>query len=230
MSAKPSPEKLQEMQLEVPWYVNDTLSPDARAEIEAAAKLDETLRRNLELAREDQEMTFGLGAACGAPSAHVLDRVLAATAATGRSKIHDAKASLMTRLGSLVASMAPRTLAMAGAAAAILVVVQAAAIGWMAIDRRDGQTIELASGGQERGDMALIIAVRFAEGSRFDDVAALLEARGLVVVDGPMAGRLFVVGLPKDSGPTSTPEDTVKYLLAATKLVQFASPLTPEEN
>jgi anti-sigma factor RsiW len=230
MSTKLSPDKLWELLLDVPWYVNGTLAPEERTALEEAAKSNEALRRNIELAREDQASAFELSATSGAPGTYVLDRVLAATAATGRARMHDAKASLAARFASFVASLAPRTLAIAGAAAAVLLVVQATTIGWMALDRGGGQSIELASGGQERGDMAFVIAVRFAENAKLADIVALFETRGLVIVDGPVAGNLFVVGLQKTDGEMPTSEETVAYLVAAPNVVSFAATLTSEEN
>ncbi len=221
-----TPVEREELDLLIPWYVNGTLTPDESARVEAAARADASFRRALDVALEDREQVYAEANALGKPGSRVLERILAETSRSARA----APTTLAQRFREIVTALSPRSLAMAGMAAAVLIVAQGATLGWMATGWNETPAIELASGGQERTDMAFIFAVRFADGAQLAGIVALLENQDLTIVDGPLAGKLFVVGRPKDSASTSPADETLKSLLAAQTLVQFASPLAIEEN
>src|SRR5690606_12380683 len=84
----------------------------------------------------------------------------------------------------------PRGLALAGAAAALVVLLQAGIIVSMLGEGSRPGGFSTASGeaGQEAGAAAL---VQFAPGADFAAITAFLDQNGARIVDGPLPGGMF---------------------------------------
>jgi hypothetical protein len=128
----------------------------------------------------------------------VLDRLRASIAAAPRRRsLGAAFGELANRVGDWIAGLAPPLLALAAAGAALLVMLQAAAIGALVLERAGAPGYQTAGGDQTAGD-SVELMVGFTDSATIGDIGALLKRLDAVVVDGPRAG-LYRLRLP-DTG------------------------------
>jgi anti-sigma factor RsiW len=208
----------------LPWYAAGTLDPlDARRVEEELARRPE-LRASLDLVREDRDETIALNEALGAPGGAAWLRVLAAVRAEPRKPTLKARLMSLAGLVGLGAEPQPRRLAWAGAAAAIVIALQATAI-LSLLPAAKGPGYHVASeAGAPAGGASVLVA--FAPDARLDQVGAWLQQHHASIVEGPRGGlyRLRV-------GDKSLTRDETAALaaeLAATPLVRMALPATGE--
>ena len=205
----------------LPWYAAGTLDPLEVKRVEEALARRPDLRASLETAREDRDETIALNQGLGAPGPAVWTRVLAVAQAEPR------KPSLKARLAALVglgAEAHPRRLAWAGAAAAIVIALQAATI-LSLLPAAKGPGYQTASQATATPEGASVL-VAFAPDARLDQVGAWLQEHRASIVDGPRGGVYRV-----RVGDKSLSKDQVAALaaeLAATPLVRMALPAAGE--
>ena len=104
---------------------------------------------------------------------------------------------LAERFSDWLAGLAPPQLALAAAVAALLVMLQAAAIGALVLERAGAPTYQTAGGEQTPGK-SIELLVGFADTATMGEIAALLKQLDAVVIDGPRGG-LYRLRLP-DTG------------------------------
>lgn len=200
----------------LPWHAAGTLSRDEAEAVEAALARDPELAHRYELVREELAETVHLNESLGAPSARAMDRVLAAIAAEdGPPRKPGAAGSLARRLTDLFEALSPRAIAWAGAAAAVVIVAQAGIIAGLSLGPQEGGRLEMASydgavGTAAEGPAAYAL-IRFQAQASAGDVARVLEANKVSIVDGPKPGGLYRIRLA-DHVLT---EDELGRLLAA---------------
>jgi hypothetical protein len=150
------------------------------------------------LAREESDATITSNEAIRAPGPQALDRLRASIAATPRRRsLGAAFGQLANRFSDWIAGLAPPQLALAAAVATLLVMLQAAAIGALVLERAGAPTYQTAGGEQTTGE-SIELLVGFADTATIGEIAALLKRLDAVVVDGPRAG-LYRLRLP-DTG------------------------------
>jgi hypothetical protein len=187
----------EEIEAMLPWFAAGTLSRRDAARVEAALKSDAELSQRFELVREELGETIRLNEDLGAPSSRALKSLFEKIDAEAPRQ-SAVSFNLVGRISEFVASFSPRTLAYAGAVAALALVLQAGVITSLVTDRGDAnyRTVSVDPG---QGAFAL---VRFAPNATAADITKFLEDNKAVVVDGPKAGmyriRLAVTGLPKE--------------------------------
>lgn len=179
----------------LPWHAAGTLSRAEAEAVEQALARDPELAHRYELVREELSETVHLNESLGAPSARAMDRVLAAIAAEGGVRRARPAASLARRLAGFFEMLSPRTIALAGAAAALVIVVQAGLIVGLMIGDRSGGAVEMASYEEPAGAAvpATFALVRFVPQASAADIARVLESHRVAVVDGPKPGGLYRV-------------------------------------
>jgi anti-sigma factor RsiW len=186
-----------EIEAMLPWFAAGTLNRKDTARVEAALKSDTALAQRFELVREELGETIRLNEDLGAPSSRALKALFEKIDAEAPRQ-SAASFNLIGRISEFVASFSPRTLAYAGAVAALALVLQAGVITSLVTDRGDAnyKTVSVDPG---QGAFAL---VRFAPNATAADITKFLEDNKAVVVDGPKAGmyriRLAVTGMPKE--------------------------------
>src|SRR5437016_8525667 len=122
----------QEIENLLPWHAAGTLSRRDAERVERALATDEELANRFGLVREELAETIHLNESLGAPSARAMEKLFAAIEAESALKRKPGFAfDLRARAAEFFAAFAPRTLAYAGAAAAILILLQAGVIGSM---------------------------------------------------------------------------------------------------
>lgn len=186
-----------EIEAMLPWFAAGTLNRKDTARVEAALKSDTALAQRFELVREELGETIRLNEDLGAPSSRALKALFEKIDAEAPRQ-SAASFNLVGRISEFVASFSPRTLAYAGAVAALALVLQAGVITSLVTDRGDAnyKTVSVDPG---QGAFAL---VRFTPNATAADITKFLEDNKAVVVDGPKAGmyriRLAVTGMPKE--------------------------------
>ena len=122
----------QEIESLLPWHAAGTLSRRDAERVERALASDGELARRFDLVREELAETIHLNESLGAPSARAMEKLFAAIDADGAFKRTPGFAfDLRTQVAEFFAGFAPRTLAYAGAAAALVIMLQAGVIGSM---------------------------------------------------------------------------------------------------
>ncbi len=187
-----------EIEAMLPWFAAGTLSRKDAARVEAALKADNELSQRFELVREELGETIRLNEDLGAPSSRALKSLFAKIDAEPARR-PAASFDLAGRVSSFIASFAPRTLAYAGAVAALAIVLQAGVITSLVSNRGGDANYKTVSVDPGQGAFAL---VRFQPNATAGDITKFLEDNKAVVVDGPKNGmyriRLAVTGMPKE--------------------------------
>jgi hypothetical protein len=197
----------------LPWHAAGTLSREEAEAVEEALARDPELARRFELVREELSETIHLNESLGAPSARAMDRVLAAIAAEGRVQRVRPGVSLTRRFTGFFEMLSPRAVAWAGAAAALVIVVQAGLIAGLTVGDRSGASLEMASYEEPAGAAApaTFALVRFVPQASAADIARVLEAHRVAIVDGPKPGGLYRVRI----ADRVLPDDEVGRVLGA---------------
>jgi len=187
-----------EIEALLPSYVTGRLDARERARVDRYVREHPEVKAHLALAREESDATIASNQIIPAPGPQTLDRLRASIAAAPRRQsLGAAFGELANRFSDWIAGLAPPQLALAAAVAALLVVLQAAAIGALVLDRAGVPTYQTAGGEQTAGE-SIELLVGFADTATIGDIAALLKQLDAVMVDGPRAG-LYRLRLP-DTG------------------------------
>jgi anti-sigma-K factor RskA len=186
-----------EIEAMLPWYVTGRLDARERARVERYVREHPEAQAHLALAREESDATVTANEAIRAPGREALDRLRASVAAAPRRQsLGAAFGQLANRFGDWIAGLAPPQLALAAAVAALLVMLQAAAIGALVLVRAGAPTYQTAGGEQATGETVELL-VGFADTATMGEIAALIKKLDAVVVDGPRAG-LYRLRLPDE--------------------------------
>jgi hypothetical protein len=198
----------------LPWHAAGTLNRRDAERVEKALAGDRELAQRFNLARDELNETIFLNETLGAPSARAMEKLFAAIDA---EPVRRPKTSfdLGGRLAAFVASFSPRTLAWAGSAAVLALVLQAGVIATSLVKNDAGQGTELASAGVADGTLAVI---RFAPKADAVDITKFLVANKVSLVDGPKNGSIYTVRLP-ETGPAK--DDMIKRMQAQSTIVEF---------
>lgn len=190
------PEKTDETQSEIetllPWHAAGTLSRRDAQRVEEALASDPELARRYELVRDEFGETIHLNETLGAPSAHAMETLFKKIDAEPARK-PAASLNFSTRVAEFFASFSPRTLAYAGTAAAIAILLQAGIIATVMVKETKTGGYQTASAPSTDPGVGAFTLIRFAPQATQDDVTKFLEANKLSIASGPMAGGLYKV-------------------------------------
>ena len=134
-----APER-QDIEALLPWHAAGTLSRRDTDRVEQALASDRELARRYELVREELNETIHLNETLGAPSARAMEKLFAAIDAEA-PVVKKASFNLIGRVVEFMSSFSPRTLAYAGTAAALALVVQAAVLTTVVVRDQSGRTM-----------------------------------------------------------------------------------------
>jgi len=173
-----------EIEALLPWYATGRLSAEDRAKVAIALESREDLSLQLRLIEQDREAAILLNEDLGSPGAAVWDRIAAIVAAEPRRLPLGARVAQWLGFG---AGAPSGRLAWTGAAAAVAIVLQSAAIFTLLPSSRGPGGFQTASApaAMATGAQAL---VAFAPETRLDQVGALLTATQGTIVEGPRGG------------------------------------------
>ena len=185
----------------LPWHAAGTLSRRDAQRVEEALKRDPELARRYALVREELGETILLNETLGAPSARAMEKLFAKIDAEPARK-PAASLNLGARVAEFFASLSPRTLAYAGSAAVLAILLQAGLIAGILLKETKTTGYETASAPSTDPGVGAFTIIRFAPQATQDDVTKFLAANKLSIAAGPMPGGLYkvrvaVTGLPK---------------------------------
>jgi len=177
-----------EIEALLPWYVTGKLDAGSRARVERYIEAHPEVRTHLTLANEEADAAVASNEAIAAPGPQTLDRLRASIAAAPRRKpLGVVFTELSDRFADWVADLAPPRLALAGAAAALLIVIQAAAIGTLVLERGSTPSYQTAAG-DETPQEGFELLVQFSQGATAGDITDLMTRLDGTVAGGPKAG------------------------------------------
>jgi len=187
-----SPDERYEVELMLPWYDQGLLDAAERRRVETALARDPVLQDRLALIREEREMAVEANELAGAPSPGALDRLMRSIEA--ESGPERARAGGPGWLSRLLGAPVPMGLQWAGAAAAVVIVLQAAALGYLSTTGLEqGARYETASGDAPVPAGGTFALVRFSESATAGQIAAYLSDMDMAIVDGPKPGGVYTV-------------------------------------
>jgi anti-sigma-K factor RskA len=210
-----APER-QDIEALLPWHAAGTLSRRDSDRVEQALASDRELARRYELVREELNETIHLNETLGAPSARAMEKLFSAIDAEA-PVAKKASFNLTGRLVEFMSSFSPRTLAYAGTAAALALVVQAAVLTTVVVRDQSGRPMELASAhdGTQRA------VVRFSANASLSDVTRFLDVNKAAVVQGPIRGGLYEIQLAASPLPEGEFSRAIQRMKTESRIVEF---------
>lgn len=208
----------------IPWYVTGRLDENERAAVAAYLEAHPEAAKQLDLVGEEIDATLISGDAIDPPSARMLDRLMAdieeleGPEAAGGGAFSRA----LTALTSWLPASAPMRLRLAGVAAALIICVEAAAIGWLVV-RQQVSFYEIASGQGETQAAGPRALIAFQDAARAADIARLMDEFGAVIVDGPKPGGVFVIAFKAADMSQAEAAAAAAALRARGDIVKFAT-------
>jgi len=190
----------EEIESLLPWHAAGTLSRRDAERVERALASDQELVRRFNLVREELAETIHLNESLGAPSGRAMEKLFAAIDAEGALKRKPGFSfDLRRRVSEFFSGFAPRTLAYASAAAALVILLQAGLIGSILLKSK-APTLASADPVQVE---SLDLYINFVPQTSTDEVTKFLRARQASIVEGPKGAgtyrvRFAVTGLPKE--------------------------------
>lgn len=205
----------------LPWYVSGKISAADKARVEAYAESHPEVRGHIALARDEADVIFADNQSIPPPRA-ALERLHASVARSPRARLHSVQASVVDRLGTWLGGFAPRQLAYAGLAAAVLIAVQSLSLGSLLKNQSNPANFTVANKPEARtsGTFAL---VAFQPAAPASTLSAFLADNNFVIVDGPKAGGMYRVRVNGKvlTGPET--EAALTKLKSRADLIAFAS-------
>jgi hypothetical protein len=211
-----APER-QDIEALLPWHAAGTLSRREAEMVEQALASDRELARRYDLVREELNETIHLNETLGAPSARAMEKLFAAIDAEA-PRAPKVSFNLVDRIVEFMAGFSPRSLALAGAAAAVALLVQAAVLTAVVVRDSGSQTMELASHNSGGPQLA---TVRFAPKASSADVTRFLDLHKATVVKGPKRGGLYDIQLSDTRLPQDELAKRIQSMKAETRIVEF---------
>ena len=185
----------------LPWHAAGTLSRRDAQRVEDALERDPELARRYALVRDELGETIVLNESLGAPSSRAMEKLFARIDAEPK-RITVRSLGFGARLSEFLASLSPRTLALAGGAAALAILLQAGIIAGVMFKERTSSGYVTASSTTAGTDAGAFVLIRFAPQAAQDEVTKFLEASKLTIVSGPTSGGLYKVKV----SPTPLPQ------------------------
>lgn len=219
-----SREPNQEIEELLPWHLTGRLAPADSDRVSKALADDGYLQSSKAAAAEDLAAVVEANAALPSPSRQALDRLMARVdrePRLGASRL-GAVAGFVRLLDWCRSRLSAQSLAFVGAAAVVLLVVQAAAIADLLMTRQGAQTYQTASQAVEAPGATLL--VEFSQSAKMADIAGFLDSNGMAIIDGPRQGRFWRVRIgPANLAPTAI-EQAIAKLRGQASLVSIVLP------
>lgn len=216
-----SPDDRHEAEMLLPWYDEGGLDDAERRLVEAALASDPALNERLALIREERHAVIEANETAGAPGAGALDRLMASIEA--ESGPERARSGGQGWLSRLFGASLPAGAQWAGAAAAVVIVLQAAALGYLASGGVDqGARYETASGDAPAAAEGSFALVRFADDATAAQIAEFLSDLDMDIVDGPKPGGVYTIRISEERLGEAERGEVLKKLTANQMLIEMA--------
>jgi anti-sigma-K factor RskA len=215
---KEAPER-QDIEALLPWHAAGTLSRRDADRVEQALASDRELARRYQMVREELNETIHLNETLGAPSARAMERLFAAIEAEA-PRVKKASFDLFGKVVEFMSSFSPRALAMAGTAAAVAVLVQAAVLTTVVVRDGSGQSMELASASTSTAQLA---SIRFSPQASAAEVTRFLDLHKAKIVDGPKRNGVYDIQLATSRLPQDELSLRIQKMKAESRIVDFVA-------
>jgi anti-sigma-K factor RskA len=207
----------------LPWHAAGTLSRRDAERVERALARDGELARRFDLVREELSETIHLNESLGAPSVRAMEKLFAAIDAEGGRKRKPGFAlELRTRIAEFFTAFRPRTLAFAGAAAALVILLQAGIIGNM-VFKSDEATQTLASAPPSKVE-SVDLLVTFVPQATTEQVTKFLHDHHATIVDGPKGLGTYRLRFDADGSPKEETDRVVREMQQSRNIVSSEFP------
>jgi hypothetical protein len=216
-----APER-QDIEALLPWHAAGTLSRRDSDRVEQALASDRELARRYDLVREELNETIHLNETLGAPSARAMEKLFAAIE-TEAPVAKKTSFNFTSRIVEFMSSFSPRTLAYAGTAAALALIVQSAVLTTVVVrDQNAGQgQMVLSNDGSMSNQLAV---VRFTANATLADVTRFLDVNKAAVVHGPNRGGMYEIRLAASPMADNDFNNVIRRMRAETNIVAFIAP------
>lgn len=216
-----APER-QDIEALLPWHAAGTLSRRDSDRVEQALASDRDLARRYELVREELNETIHLNETLGAPSARAMEKLFAAIEAEA-PVAKKTSFNFVGRIAEFMSSFTPRTLAYAGTAAALALVVQSAVLTSVVISSQNAEPgrIILQNDGTMSNQRAM---VRFTANATLGDVTRFLDVNKATVVHGPNRGGMYEIQLATSPMSDDDFNRAIQRMRAETNIVAMVVP------
>jgi anti-sigma-K factor RskA len=215
-----APER-QDIEALLPWHAAGTLSRRDSDRVEQALAGDRELARRYELVREELNETIHLNETLGAPSARAMERLFSAIDAEA-PVAKKASFSLTTRIVEFMSSFSPRTLAYAGTAAALALIVQSAVLTTVVVRNQDTPTGHILQNDATLSNQRAV--VRFTANATLADVTRFLDANKAALVSGPNRNGMYEIQLATSPMPDSDFNRAIQRMRAESNIVALIVP------
>lgn len=220
------PDEGDRMELLLPWYASGTLNAAEAREVEAWLAAHPEARERVALIREEMDESVAANESLGLPGTGARDRLMAAIAAEAAPQGGVSADGFWQRMrdafGVLVPAGFSPAFTIAGAAAGVVILVQAAALALLLSGTEIGG-VHLASGKDGGIAPGTFVMVRFADDAKAGDIAALLRPMGASIVDGPKPGAVFKVRVGSEALTQAERTAIMDKLRARRDIVSFVA-------
>jgi hypothetical protein len=216
--------KREEVEKMLPFYVTGRLDHADADQVRNYLERHPEVARELDLVGAERDSAVAANAIYANRPVRSFDRV---AAMIGKAAAQPARSAgrwgdWVDWIKRLFAMPSSPAFGLLGAAAAIVIILQAATIGTLVVTHYPGSFIG-ASGGNGAVDAGTTVVVQFADDATTAAIADALSGLGVRIVDGPRGGRLFTVRLgPKNMGDGER-ERLTAALKARGELVVFVT-------
>jgi hypothetical protein len=211
-------DELQELDMLLPFHATGRLMPP---DVTRAERYFSDHPDRWQLLGEEKDAIIAGNEAISARRAHNFARVAAAISATRNQPVSRGVLGAILRFFERPSAPSVRW---ASAIAAVLIIMQAATIGRLAVTQYSRQ-FATASGGSVSREPGSYATVRFADGATASAIAALLAGLDMRVVDGPAGGALFTVRIGPEGMSDADREQAIALLKVRGDLVVFVTRL-----
>lgn len=206
----------------LPWYVTGKLDANERVEVENALNRFPELRAQLDLIQAEMADTVKLNETMALPRAGATERFMELVQKDAQRSA-PARPAFFKGLQEWLALQLAGPPRWAVAAAVLAIVVQAALIGGLVVERQESG-FHTAGGGETLSEGTLVLA-RFSDGVTLAVLTERLAAQGITIVDGPKAGGLFTLRIGSDDMPVAERDKKITALKANADFVVFVGPV-----
>lgn len=187
----------EEIEMLLPWYSTGHLDAADTARVAAYIERHPEMRSQLGLVREEQVATVAINEAIRAPLPSA--ETLIASAATPVDRARSWISQLVGAAGELFTAPTPGLVRWGAAAAAVVICLQAAALGTLLI--RDGGGYSTASRPGAEQQLKPVAMIAFADDASAAAISQALADHRLRIVNGPQPGGFYAVRFDDDASP-----------------------------
>lgn len=216
----------EEIEMLLPWYVSGKLTAAQHRRVEDYLRTHPDMTHQLSLIEGETEASVAGNEAIGGAPAGALDRLLADVAQHERKRV---VANLPRRLlawadGVAGGLMMPK-LRWAAAAAAVIIAVQAVAIGVLLVDGPTQSQYKTAAGGETEAAAAtgVVALVRFTPEASIGEISPLLENFGASIVAGPMPGSIYRIKIANQDLSDQEAAALIDRFKSSSEKISFAA-------